>query len=269
MEKELLRKVQLELLSILSVVDGICKRNNIQYFLDSGTLIGAIRHHGFIPWDDDLDIGMLRSDYEKFNMIAQKELGSSYFWQTWNTEERFALPYGKVRKRNTLYLEAKGSVLKENGFFIDVLPYDFAPNDEKKRIFLKNNQIKIQRQMIMKAGYSPWIVSGKTDLKRRIGYLPYQFLSSFTNKESLIKRYLNLTYNVDDKDYVYEQTGRKYYPFEWMKNVTTVSFEGITFPVIEHYHDWLTVAYGDYMTPPPESERENRHQIYKIEFGND
>jgi len=266
MDNETLRKVQLELLGILEEVDRVCKKNNIQYFLDSGTLIGAIRHKGFIPWDDDLDIGMLRADYEKFNEVAQRDLGKDYYWQTWHTDDEFALPYGKVRKRHTVYLEQKGRELKENGFFIDVLPYDFAPDDESERDNLKKRQRNIHRALLMKAGYRPWIINGKVDMKRRIGYLPYQLKTVFSSKKSLIKKYENLTNGVLSKKMVYQQLGRKFYPIEWMSDTILVEFEGEKFPAVSHYHDWLTVAYGDYMTPPPVEERENMHQIYKIKF---
>ena len=104
MDDVTLRKVQLELLAMLKDIDQVCSKYQIAYFLDSGTLLGAIRHQGFIPWDDDLDIGMLRSDYDRFSAIAQKELGDSYFWQTWKTESGYAYPFGKVRKRHTVYL---------------------------------------------------------------------------------------------------------------------------------------------------------------------
>lgn len=267
MDNEVLRKVQLELLGILKDIDLVCRNNGITYFLDSGTLLGAIRHKGFIPWDDDLDIGMLREDYEKFNKIAQKELGDAYFWQTWKTDSEYAMPIGKVRKKNTLYLEMKSHVLKENGFFVDILPYDFAPENPDERIELKKNQKSIHRKLLMKSGYRPWIVEGKKDYKRRAGYIPYQLLSLFVSRDKLINQYNAMTYSVDSRETVYEQTGRRYYPIEWMRETTLVEFEGDMFPVLSHYHEWLTTAYGDYMTPPPEEQRENRHQIYKIEFG--
>lgn len=267
MDNEMLRKVQAELLGILKSIDKVCKENSIQYFLDSGTLIGAIRHHGFIPWDDDLDIGMLREDYEKFNKIAQMELGDSYFWQTWETDPEYAMPFGKVRKKNTIYLEMNSHVFKENGFFVDILPYDFAPEDLNERALLKKNQKTVHRKLLMKSGYKPWIVEGKKDYKRRLGYIPYQVLSLLSSRDQLINQYNSITFSVSSRKTVYEQTGRMYYPLEWMRKTILVEFEGEMFPAVSHYHEWLTTAYGDYMTPPPEDQRENRHQIYKIDFG--
>ena len=107
MERELLRKVQLTQLEIAKEIRRVCEENDIPYFLTCGTLLGAVRHQGFIPWDDDMDVGMLRENYEKFCRIAPEKLKPEYCWQSWYTDPNYALPFGKVRKRGTLYLEAK------------------------------------------------------------------------------------------------------------------------------------------------------------------
>lgn len=86
-------------LEILKKIDEVCKKHNINYWLDSGTLLGAVRHQGFIPWDDDIDIGMLREDYEKFLKVAQKDLGDDYFLQTRSTDKNYPLVFAKVRKK--------------------------------------------------------------------------------------------------------------------------------------------------------------------------
>ena len=130
MEKELLRKVQLTQLEIAKEIRRVCDENNIRYFLACGTFLGAVRHQGFIPWDDDMDIGMLRSDYEKFCRIAPQKLKPEDCLQTWYTDPNYSLPFGKVLKRNTPYLESKKTrKLKENGFYVDIFPYDYAPED--------------------------------------------------------------------------------------------------------------------------------------------
>lgn len=133
MDKVTLRKVQLEQLCIAKEIKRVCDENGIQYFLDAGTLLGAVRHHGFIPWDDDLDIGMKRDEYERFCKIAPKALHKEFYWQEWRNDKEYALPFGKVRKRNTIYIEERSHILTENGFYVDVFPYDYAPTDENKR----------------------------------------------------------------------------------------------------------------------------------------
>ncbi|KDE71244.1 hypothetical protein FUSO7_10000, partial [Fusobacterium necrophorum BFTR-2] len=101
-----LREVQLIELEILIEVDRICKKYEIEYFLDFGTLLGAIRHEGFIPWDDDIDIGMTRDNYEKFMKIAPSKLKKEYFLQNIDSEEQCPYLYSRLRKKNTVFLQA-------------------------------------------------------------------------------------------------------------------------------------------------------------------
>ncbi len=127
--KTLIKEVQAIELEILLEVDRICREYEIPYFLDSGTLLGAVRHKGFIPWDDDIDIGMLRSDYERFLSIANRELGSEYFLQTYRTDGA-PIMFAKVRKKGTTFVEFRlRNIPMEHGLFIDVFPYDFLPQE--------------------------------------------------------------------------------------------------------------------------------------------
>ena len=105
MEKSVLRRLQQTEFEILKEFDRICKKHNIQYFLDSGTALGAARHKGFIPWDDDIDVGMLRSDYEHFLEICPKELEQKYFLQTIETDPGCPCLFAKIRKNGTIYQE--------------------------------------------------------------------------------------------------------------------------------------------------------------------
>lgn len=273
MDKELLRRVQLEQLEIAKEIKRVCDENNIKYFLDSGTLIGAVRHKGFIPWDDDMDLGMLREDYERFCEIAPQALKEQYAWQSWHNDKGYAHPFGKVRKKNTIYIEERGgNDIKEKGFYVDVFPFDYAPIEEKERKKLVKKRVFFARLLMMKSKYNLWIVNGRIDWPKRLGYLVYQFIAVFYSHRQLVDKYEQLVKSVAPSNSVYEQIGKKtthYYDIEWLQDVKDAFFENIAFSIPEGTHERLTEEYGDYMQLPPEKQRENRHSIISIKFGDE
>ena len=130
--KQQLRKVQLIELEILKEFDKICKDNHLRYILVGGTLIGAIRHNGFIPWDDDIDISMPRKDYNKFIKIQKKQLNhQKYYFQCMETENEFGLPFGKIRRKGSIYSETTCPLdEKKQGIWIDIFPIDKIDNNK-------------------------------------------------------------------------------------------------------------------------------------------
>ena len=117
-----LRKAQIE---ILDEIVRICKKNNIKYFLNYGTLIGAIRHQGYIPWDDDIDIGMTRVDYDKFTIMASKELSDRFELCNYKNEVNHLQNFMKIRLKNTMMVEAYNEdKIKDQGIWVDIFPYD-------------------------------------------------------------------------------------------------------------------------------------------------
>ena len=158
MEQELLNKVRSVQLEIAKEIRRVCEENDISCFLAHGTFLGAVRHKGFIPWDDDMDMGMLRQDYEKFCRIAPSKLKPEFCLQTWYTEPNYALPFGKVMKRGTVYLENKKTRrLQDNGIYVDIFPYDYAPEDPVARNRMTASLLSIYRMKLMKSGYKPWL----------------------------------------------------------------------------------------------------------------
>ncbi len=271
MERELLRKVQLIQLEIAQEIKRVCEENDIHYFLSDGSFLGAVRHKGFIPWDDDMDMGMLRRDYEKFCRIAPAKLKPEYTFQNWYTDPNYSLPFGKVLKRNTLYLENKKSrKLKENGFYVDIFPFDFVPEDTFERDDLARRLLSIYRMKLMKSGYTPWREDGKILWHKRLGYLYYQVKAAFVSQRELAKGYDALAEGCQDGSLLCEQYAGMhpvYFPRRCLEELADYTFEGITFKGPKDFETYLTTAYGDYMQLPPEDERENRHQIVEIDFG--
>lgn len=272
MEKELLRKVQLTLLEIAKEIKRVCEENDIRYFLYRGTFLGAVRHQGFIPWDDDMDFAMLREDYDKFCRIALEKLGKDFVFQNWHTDEKYALPFGKVRKRGTVYVESKCAVLEENGLYIDIYPLDFAPESPEKREALAQKLLHTFRVKLMKSRYTPWKEEEKTVLYKRVGYIAYQALALFTTHRKLIEGYEAAFREAGESDTLYEQSALPvtyYFDRAHYMESAMYPFEDTCFPGPKDFDGVLSSLYGDYMQLPPEDQRENRHQIKEISFGDE
>lgn len=263
--------MQLTQLEIAREIKRVCEENGIRFFLSDGTFLGAVRHGGFIPWDDDMDLGMLREDYEEFCRIAPSKLKPEFCLQTWYTEPNYGLPFGKVMLRNTVFLEGKKTRrLQENGFYVDIFPFDDVPDSPEQRAELAGRLLKLYRIKLMKSGYQPWMENDRILWKKRIGYLYYQIQALFAGQEELARAYDAQACAPEKGKTVCEQCAMAapvYFDRAWCEDLAEYSFEGIPFPGPRAYDSFLTALYGDYMQLPPEEERENRHQIVQIDFG--
>lgn len=270
MDQALLRKVQLAQLEIAKEIRRVCEKNGIRYFLCCGTFLGAVRHGGFIPWDDDMDMGMLREDYETFCRIAPQELRENFCLQSWYTEPGYALPFAKVRMRSTVYREAKSATLRENGFYVDVFPFDYAPDSPQAQAAYARRLSALFRRKLMKSGNRPWMDEDRIVWKKRLGYLYYQLRSVTVSSQALTQQYDALARSIPHSDILCRQRGLPRldcYQAKWYQRLVDYDFEGERFPGPEDYDAVLTAQFGDYRTLPPEGERENRHQIVTVDFG--
>ena len=167
-----LRKMQLLQLSIFKEFDLICRKNGIKYTLCGGSLLGAIRHGGFIPWDDDIDVTMLRADYEKFSMLCKNELDNErFFFQTMETDEEYRLMYGKIILKGTSFVRTGYEKSKaKNGIFIDIFPRDNVSDN-----MIKRSLQSILGFLMRKTLYSP---IGKIKAELNLFYrVVYSFLA--------------------------------------------------------------------------------------------
>ena len=270
MDNETLRRAQFVFLEIAKEIKRVCDENGIRYFLDSGTLLGAVRHKGFIPWDDDFDIGMMREEYDRFCQIAPLKLDSKYYLQTWENDANYAIPFAKVRKKNTIYLENKASATLQNGFYVDVFPYDNAPDSPGEKKQLMKKLANIERIILMKCHYQPWNEGMTFNVKKRLGYIPYQLMGYAFTKKKLIDKYMGLVKSVKSNgDEVYLQYGgtKGFYQKKcFFGDGVNMPFEDTVFRCPDDSDGYLKMQYGDYMKLPPVNQRENRHQIIQIKF---
>ena len=268
MDKDILRKVQLVQLDILKEVRRVCEKNKIQYYLTAGTLLGAVRHNGFIPWDDDLDIAMLDDQYKKFCEVAPFDLGDDYCFQNWDNDDMFPFEIGKVRKKNTVFIENKSDINNKPGIYIDIIVYSNAQKNKKERDACYNKMLAYHRMLLAICNYRPWIENGKTNYIKRIGYFYYNIKAKFLGRNRIIKRFKDLR-NRKYTGYLFPMIEGSYYNTlkgEWFNEFELKKFEDDLFPVPKGYEEYLVLAYGDYMKLPPEDKRENRHQIIEVSF---
>ena len=179
------KQLQLAQLKIAKEIKRICEKNNINYFLDAGSMLGAVRHEGFIPWDDDMDIGMLDEDYKKFLKIASKEIGEEFFLDNYELDKEYGLVFSKVRLKDTLYRERLGSTTaKHQEIFVDVFPYFYRPENEKERK-VQSNKLRILAQIFMaQSGFKVW--KGNKGISK-VKFLPIIILSKICKKDDIYK----------------------------------------------------------------------------------
>ncbi len=263
---EIIRKIQLTELPILRELDRICQKCKIPYIIDSGTLLGAVRHEGFIPWDDDIDIKMLRRDYDKFCNICKDELGEKYFLQTYRTDKGYRWGYARILRKGTVFIRAGHQSLKsKTGIFIDVFPCDNMP-EGKAALFACNALSLVCRKML----YSEVGAKSAPFFVKRLGFacldlLPKEWAYYGLEK---IADYCGRKETGKVRCYAWgskeETVGQKR---EWFENTCDICFEGLMVKAPAKKEEVLTYYYGkDYMTPPPEEERQPKHTAEYIKF---
>ena len=263
-EKQL-KKLQAIELELLLEFDRIFRKHNIRYTLTGGTLLGAVRHKGFIPWDDDADVSMLREEYERFRSVCTKELGEDFYFQDMRNTEGYRWGYGKLRKKGTLFLrEHQEHMPYDQGVFIDIFPRDGVPDNFLCRIIHKFKCFCVRKIL--------WSEVGKVAAKNKGMRIWFKLLSGVVGSdfkkiyESLIRQsnkkttqlVRNLTFPVPN--------GKDGYLRKWYENSVELEFEGHLFMVNKCYKEWLEQEFGNYMELPP-VEKRKVHPVVKIELG--
>ena len=246
-------KVQTE---ILDEIVKICDKHGLRYYLIYGTLLGAVRHQGFIPWDDDLDITMPRKDYDVFLKVAQEELSSEYFLQDDDTQNGYWLNFAKVRKNNTLFIESSEKKMGEEchkGIFVDIFPLECIKDIDRSIQHIKAILIKaINETRYLKKG----ILTESSMNYKKLD----KILKNFSHK-TLSKWYCFLNKQDEDKceNYVDWFANRSYkksiYPKSYFGEGIKMKFMDKEYIAPKEYDLILTKEYGDYMILPNAEDR--------------
>ena len=252
------RDIQLQELEILKEVKRICDLHKIRYYLSSGTLLGAVRHKGFIPWDDDIDIMMPPDDYIRFLEVATSELGEEFFLQTYETDPYFYASFAKIRKNGTAMMRWNDERYHiHHGIWLDIFPIIYVKSDSDYRI--KKKILKLTNCLQM----DDFLKASKDDFEKEYSKLTICMLKMLHLlpqglRSKMHKWILSYFFSVKsgEKTTFIWNTLDKIYPSDlYAGPVREISFEDESFGVPSQTEGWLTACYGDYMTLPPVEER--------------
>ena len=270
MSPEMLKVFKQKLVETMSAFIGFCAENNITYFATGGTAIGAIRHKGFIPWDDDIDVCMLRSEYDRFLALCDKCKGTGYEIMDYHSRG-IPTPYAKFVNMNTTLVEFDYNPVS-TGLFIDVFPLDNVGTNMAATIELKN-RIMTNVQRYQRTTFD-------LDCRSMMNYLKGMHLNTIFKaiKYKLIykhqvEKYVQML-EEDDRAlrsvvgecvlnyYTFYKVEKEIFPKAWFSNTVEKAFEGIVIKLPIGYHEYLSKLFGDYMTPPPVEKQISHHSHY-------
>lgn len=266
-----IKSLQRALLVIATEIDRICRKNDIRYVLMFGSLLGAVRHKGFIPWDDDVDMGMLREDYKKFITACDRDLDKDHFaLQTWDTDDAYVQPFAKIRLKGSYMNEPdwKNTGIREHGLFVDIFPYDAVPRNRALAVLQSAAVFVLHRLLLLNGHVNIFLRSSvlKNVLKKIMN------LFALLIPRSLLKAVLKkmMIRNTAGADFVSTEEMLPFYekrlPKTVFENVRQYNFDGLSFFGPEDYKTCLTRMFGpDYMTPPSAEKRIWHNNGYDLE----
>ena len=250
---------------ILDVIDKVCVENGLHYSLTWGTLIGAVRHGGFIPWDDDLDIMMPREDYERLIEIWPSAAPKGYLLETERMYDDFVHTFLKIRKDHTTYLQfaSEKKAKHHKGIYVDVFPADRRAPDCVSR---KLQQLEFALSLLYNRGYTQ--ASGRTVFIQQflLSLVPKRFHRRLSNWAGVRSRRWNSN---SSSELVFPCTIRDchiFYPSDLFEHLERIPFNGKDYLAIRDRDRFLRLQYGDYMQLPPEEERVWKHPPLLVDF---
>ena len=256
-----LKAVELE---ILKEFIEICEKLKLRYYLMDGTMLGAVRHQGFIPWDDDIDVGMPREDYEIFIKKGADMLSDHLFLQNSDSDPEYLMCFSKIRNSNSTFIESSVHHLKINhGVFIDVFPLDYYPEERKQQ-----RRLDWKKRLYDLRIASEFDLQNINKIKRVVASLVLKTV--FPSVKAVINKREKLIREVPKSgllaNYGSAWGKKEIVPIEWFGEGDTAVFEGMEVKIPAQYDKWLTQVYGDYMQLPPVEKRVGHHYVDAIDF---
>ncbi|MDE6272754.1 MAG: LicD family protein [Muribaculaceae bacterium] len=248
-ESKKLWQIQMEMLRKLLKV---CTKYNLKIWAEGGTLLGAIRDKGFIPWDDDIDMMMLRGDYEKLLKVAAEEFQFPYFFQAPSTDPGYFRGHAQLRRSDTTAI-LPGDVDQpfNQGVFIDIFVFDFLPASEEERTLIFEKIEKIRNRLHRRNYELPGSVKGYLNkINESLYFIKKGFYNEYLKMEELITKYHNpSSHLIGDVLWTSKNYHKYMRDITWYSETLNVPFEDMEIPVPKEYDKVLTTQYGDYMIP--------------------
>ncbi len=263
MESITLREMQALQTRILQTIDAICTEHGLHYYLIGGTLLGAIRHSGFIPWDDDVDIALPREHFDTFEAICRARLPEPYQWVDYKDHWEMPGNLAKIIDRRTVLVqEAREDHQVDLGVYVDVFPLDGVPKSRIARS-LQFTWIKCIRTLM--AVFFLDNRKSRSLHKRSLIALIQTLMPDSAIKwlhvalEKAIRRY-HYDSSSETCNFLGGSGKKEYFPKSWLGLDTRKCFEGMPLSIPREYHAYLTQKYGDYLRLPPEERRRTHHR---------
>ena len=265
-DKEL-RRLQLIEVDMLKEIIRICDELDLRYYVLGGTLLGAVRHNGFLPWDDDIDLGLPREDYTVFIQKAPRMLSDNLFLQHHRTDEGYCMNMVKIRNVHTTFVETHSRMQNiRHGVFIDIFPLDNAPISAVAKLYFR----VMNKLLGMRIGEAyEWVP--RTPLRGWLKKCAYRALSCiWPDVPCAVAAREKLLCSFPNRGMIGNLCGawgiKEIMPAEWHAEGCSLDFEGIAVKAPIQYEKWLTQVYGDYMTLPPEEKRVTHHDTVRIDL---
>jgi lipopolysaccharide cholinephosphotransferase len=256
-----LRQLQQLELHVMDDFARLCERHGLRYYLVYGTLIGAVRHHGFIPWDDDVDVAMPRRDYERLAELLEADLGDRYVLSSHRSDGLFPHIYAKLWLRGTRVRQQNDTERSfARGVGIDIFPLDGAPRSavaqQLRRLVVRAFQIRLSFRVADRQRQRRW-------LRFLVRLLPLRLIRWLY--DSTIRAWPET--GADKWICAGPYPDRQTFPRNWFGDGTPLEFEGRRFVAPHEWHRYLTQVYGEYMRLPPVEQRVSRHSLVDVDLG--